>query len=119
MLIGYARTSTVDQVAGYEAQVVALEKAGAEKLFKEQVSAVARHRPELEAALDFIREGDTLVVVKLDRLARSVAHLVEIVGKLLQGGFLVLQQFAAVSSRGGRDPGQSEIRPLSTFSVIS
>ncbi len=78
MQVGYARTSTVDQVAGYEAQVVALEKAGAEKLFKEQVSAVARHRPELEAAVDFCREGDLMVVTKLDRLARSVAHLVEV-----------------------------------------
>ena len=78
MLIGYARTSTVDQAAGYAAQIEALERAGCEKVFREQVSAVARQRPELEAAMEFAREGDVLIVTKLDRLARSVAQLVEI-----------------------------------------
>ncbi len=82
MDVGYARTSTVDQIAGFEAQIVALEKAECEKVFREQVSAVARHRPELEAAMEFCREGDVLVVTKLDRLARSVAHMVEITKSL-------------------------------------
>ena len=82
MEIGYARTSTVDQVAGFEAQIDALGKAGADKIFKEQVSAVAVARPELDAAMDFVREGDALVVTKLDRLARSVADLVQIIAKL-------------------------------------
>ena len=77
MNIGYARTSTLDQVAGLEDQQEALSKAGAEKLFIEQASAVGE-RPELQAALDYVREGDTLVVTKLDRLARSVGHLREI-----------------------------------------
>ncbi len=78
MLIGYARTSTFEQNAGLEAQLRELDHAGAEKVFSEQVSSVARKRSQLEDALDFCREGDTLVVTKLDRLARSVAHLVEV-----------------------------------------
>jgi DNA invertase Pin-like site-specific DNA recombinase len=75
--IGYARTSTLEQTAGYEAQIRELEAAGCEKVFKEQVSSVAE-REQLAAALDFIREADTLVVTKLDRLARSIGHLSEI-----------------------------------------
>ena len=82
MLIGYARTSTYDQTAGLEAQIRDLEHAGAEKIFDEQVSSVARDRGKLDDALDFCREGDTLVVTKLDRLARSVAHLVEFTATL-------------------------------------
>jgi DNA invertase Pin-like site-specific DNA recombinase len=81
MKIGYARTSTLDQVAGFEAQEKALWDAGCDRLFREQVSATAR-REQLEAALDYVREGDTLVVTKLDRLARSIQHLMEIVGTL-------------------------------------
>ena len=81
MLIGYARTSTADQKAGLEAQVAELKAAGCEKLFVEQVSSVQR-REELERALEFIREGDTLVVTKLDRLARSIPDLVRIIQAL-------------------------------------
>ncbi len=77
MKVGYARTSTLEQTAGYEAQIKELEVAGCEKIFKEQVSSVAE-REQLAAALDFIREGDTLVVTKLDRLARSIGHFSEI-----------------------------------------
>src|ERR1043166_4339331 len=77
MEVGYARTSTLDQTAGFEAQVRDLTAAGCEKVFKEQVSSVGT-RQQLEAALDFIREGDTLVVTKLDRLARSIGHLSDI-----------------------------------------
>src|SRR5262249_31116121 len=77
MQIGYARSSTIDQEAGYQAQIRALKTAGCEKVFSEKVSSVA-HRSELEAALDYAREGDALLVTKLDRLARSVAHLVTI-----------------------------------------
>lgn len=79
MIVGYARTSTVDQTAGLEAQQRELASAGCEKVFVEQVSSVdVRARERLAEALDFIRKGDTLVVTKLDRLARSVAHLLEI-----------------------------------------
>lgn len=81
MKIGYARTSTIDQKAGLEAQLRELADAGCEKIFKEQVSSVAERRA-LDTALDFIREGDTLVVTKLDRLARSTAHLLAIADRL-------------------------------------
>lgn len=78
MMVGYARTSTLEQVAGFEAQIAALKVAGCEKLYQEQISSVAPRRA-LQEALEFVREGDVLVVTKLDRLARSVAHLGQIV----------------------------------------
>jgi DNA invertase Pin-like site-specific DNA recombinase len=81
MLIGYARTSTVEQVAGFEAQQVALKDAGCEKIFSEQISSVAPRR-QLDGALDYIREGDVLVVTKLDRLARSMPDLLNIVARI-------------------------------------
>ena len=81
MLVGYARTSTTDQKAGLEAQLAELAKTGVERVFSEQVSAVGQRRI-LEEALDFCRDGDTFVVTKLDRLARSVIHLAEIVDRL-------------------------------------
>jgi DNA invertase Pin-like site-specific DNA recombinase len=85
MLIGYARTSTLEQVAGLEAQERDLKAAGAERLFAEQTSSVGA-REQLEAAIDFAREGDTLVVTKLDRLARSVQHLLATVDRLTAKG---------------------------------
>src|SRR5215469_6772102 len=85
MIIGYARTSTVEQKAGFEAQVAELTAAGCKKLYREQVSSVGK-REQLEAAIDFAREGDTMVVTKLDRLARSVEHLLQIEGQLRQKG---------------------------------
>jgi DNA invertase Pin-like site-specific DNA recombinase len=81
MLIGYARTSTNEQKAGLEAQLSELAKAGVERVFSEQVSAVGQRRI-LEEALDFCRDGDTFIVTKLDRLARSVIHLAEVVDRL-------------------------------------
>ena len=78
MKIGYARTSTVDQLAGLDAQLSELKRLGCDKVFSEQVSSVA-HRDQLEAALDYLRDGDTLVVTKLDRLARSVPDLLTII----------------------------------------
>jgi DNA invertase Pin-like site-specific DNA recombinase len=81
MLIGYARTSTAEQVAGFEAQIRDLKALGCEKVFQEQVSSVAS-RAQLEAAVDYCREGDTLVVTKLDRLARSVQHFCAIQARL-------------------------------------
>jgi len=81
MNIGYARTSTVDQSYGFEAQIDELRSAGCEKIFQEQVSSVG-DRKALEEALEFAREGDSLVVTKLDRLARSVQHLILIVNQL-------------------------------------
>lgn len=79
MIVGYARTSTLDQKAGLEGQQTELEAAGCEKVFVEQVSSVdVKGRERLAEALEYIRDGDTLVVTKLDRLARSVAHLLEV-----------------------------------------
>ncbi|QNA90836.1 recombinase family protein [Massilia sp. Dwa41.01b] len=81
MLIGYARTSTVEQVAGFDAQLSALKAEGCERVFQEQVSSVAERR-ELEEAIGFARSGDVFVVTKLDRLARNTQHLLEIVQRL-------------------------------------
>jgi DNA invertase Pin-like site-specific DNA recombinase len=78
MLIGYARTSTIDQAAGLEAQRRDLEAAGCEKILAEHSSSVG-DRLELKKALDYLRTRDTLVVTKIDRLARSTLHLWEIV----------------------------------------
>ena len=85
MKVGYGRTSTFEQQAGLAAQLRDLKTAGCEKVFEEQVSSVAK-RPQLEACLDFIREGDTLVVTKLDRLARSTQHLLEIADRVKSKG---------------------------------
>lgn len=81
-LVGYGRTSTTDQRAGLEDQIEALKKAGCVRIFAEHASAVDRHRPELEAALDWLRSGDTFIVTKPDRLARSVTDLLSIVSTL-------------------------------------
>ncbi len=81
MMIGYARTSTLEQKASLEAQRESLRGVGCEKVYEEQISSVA-FRESLNAAMEFCREGDVLVVSKLDRLARSVKHLGEIVDEL-------------------------------------
>lgn len=75
MLIGYARVSTVDQ--NPQAQLDALLAAGCEKVFHEKASGAKADRLQLAAALDYMRDGDTLVVWKLDRLARSLKQLME------------------------------------------
>jgi DNA invertase Pin-like site-specific DNA recombinase len=78
MIIGYARTSTVEQKAGFDAQLKELNDEKCERIFQEQVSSVAA-RVQLTNALEFVREGDVFVVTKIDRLARSIIHLMEIV----------------------------------------
>jgi DNA invertase Pin-like site-specific DNA recombinase len=85
MQIGYARTSTIEQVAGLEAQERDLRAAGVERIFREQVSSVTR-REQLEALVDFARDGDVVTVTKLDRLARSVRDLIAIVDHLKAKG---------------------------------
>jgi DNA invertase Pin-like site-specific DNA recombinase len=90
MLIGYARTSTTDQHAGFEAQLMELKAYGCERMYQEQVSAVAS-RQELERAIDMLREGDKLVVTKLDRLARNVMHMGELLEQIeAKGAGLVI-----------------------------
>jgi len=81
MLIGIARTSTIEQIAGLEAQVKALEEYGCEKIYQEQVSSVAE-REQLNLAMESLRSGDKLVCTKLDRLCRSVKHLGEVIDLL-------------------------------------
>jgi DNA invertase Pin-like site-specific DNA recombinase len=77
MKIGYARVSTVDQKL--ELQLAALKKAGCQLILREKVSGAHRQRPELVRMLDQLRSGDTVVVWKLDRLARSTRDLLEII----------------------------------------
>ena len=81
MKVGYARTSTIDQVAGIEAQIRDLKAAGCEEIFQEHASAV-KQRDGLEKALSYVRDGDTLIATKLDRLARSLPDLFKIVEML-------------------------------------
>lgn len=85
MIIGYARTSTLDQQAGLEAQIKELEALGCEEVFIEQVSSV-KARAKLDEAIKFARKGDVFVVTKLDRLARSVPHMWTIVQRLEEKG---------------------------------
>ncbi|MEO6920070.1 MAG: recombinase family protein, partial [Collimonas sp.] len=84
MLIGYARVSTLDQ--NLDLQIDALTKAGCQRLFDDKMSGSRAERPGLAKALDMLRQGDTLVVWKLDRLGRSVKNLVDLVGQLHQKG---------------------------------
>lgn len=83
-LIGYARVSTQDQNA--DMQDDELRKAGCEKVFTDKASGVAADRPQLAAALEYLREGDVLVVWRLDRLGRSLKHLVNVIGDLEERG---------------------------------
>lgn len=85
MLVGYCRTSTTEQVAGFEDQQVQLAETGCSKIFAEQISSVAK-RDQLEAALEFVREGDSLIVTRLDRLARSTRDFLEIIDRLHSKG---------------------------------
>ncbi|HQX58595.1 MAG: recombinase family protein [Rhodoferax sp.] len=84
MLIGYARVSTLDQ--NLELQREALTKAGCQTVFEDKVSSMRADRPGLEKAQEMLREGDTLIVWKLDRLGRSVKQLVDLVGELHKQG---------------------------------
>jgi DNA invertase Pin-like site-specific DNA recombinase len=84
VLIGYARVSTHDQ--NLELQYDALNKSGCKKIFEDKVSGNRVERPGLNRLLEILREGDTLVVWKLDRLGRSVKNLVDLVGELHKQG---------------------------------
>jgi DNA invertase Pin-like site-specific DNA recombinase len=84
MLIGYARVSTQDQ--NLDLQREALTKAGCRKIFEDKISGSYAERPGLIKTLEMLREGDTLVVWKLDRLGRSVKHLVDLTSDLAHQG---------------------------------
>lgn len=102
MLVGYACVSTQDQNPAL--QLDALTAAGCEKVFTEKASGAQRDRPELAAALSYMRSGDSLVVWKLDRLARSLPQLIETVATLEdQGiGFRSLTEAIDTTTAGGK-----------------
>lgn len=102
MLIGYARVSTGDQAL--DLQNDALVKAGCERVFTDVASGGIPDRHGLSEALDFVRPGDTLVVWKLDRLGRSLRHLIDVVTNLQQNGigFRSLQESIDSTSSGGK-----------------
>ena len=105
MLIGYARVSTHEQ--NLALQQDALKKAGCKKVFMDEVSGAAAARPGLQQAMDALREGDTLVVWRLDRLGRSLRNLIELVEQLKEMGvsFRSLQEEMDTSTSGGKYPG--------------
>lgn len=84
MLVGYARVSTIDQ--NLELQIVALQEAGCEKIYQDQISGTKTNRPGLNMVLEVLRKNDTLVVWKLDRLGRTVKGLIDLVIFLHQKG---------------------------------
>lgn len=102
MLVGYARVSTQEQDPAL--QLDALQNEGCERIFVEKASGAQRDRPELMAALTYIRQGDTLVVWKLDRLARSLKQLIETVEDLdkRQINFRSLTEAIDTSTAGGK-----------------
>ena len=102
MLVGYARVSTRDQSPAL--QLEALRGTGRGRVFEETASGAQRERSALAAALDYMREGDTLVVWKLDRLARSVRQLVETMEDLETrgAGFRSITEAIETTTPGGR-----------------
>jgi DNA invertase Pin-like site-specific DNA recombinase len=103
MLVGYARTSTAEQRAGLDAQLRDLKASGAEKLFSEQCSSKGR-RAKLAECLQFLREGDTLMVTKPDRLARSTADLLNVADDLMSRGIGLVVQSMGLDTRNGSNP---------------
>ena len=102
MLVGYARVSTHDQDPALQHD--ALEKVGCERVFTETASGAQRDRPELKAALDYMRPGDILVVWRLDRLARSMKQLIETVEGLenREVGFRSITESIDTTTSGGK-----------------
>lgn len=102
MLVGYARVSTLEQ--DVTLQIDELEKAGCERIFRDKVSGTKTERPGLQEALDFLRTGDSLVVWRLDRLGRSLRHLIDTVSALEERGigFRSLQEAIDTTTSGGR-----------------
>lgn len=102
MKVGYCRVSTADQDTSL--QLDALNHAGCDKIFTDHASGVAQDRPGLQEALDFVRSGDVLVVWKLDRLGRSLKHLITEVEGLRERGveFMSITEGMDTSTNGGR-----------------
>jgi DNA invertase Pin-like site-specific DNA recombinase len=102
MRVGYARVSTTDQEPAL--QTDALKRADCQRIFEETASGARADRPQLKAALQFIRGGDTLVVWKLDRLARSLRQLIDTIADLERRGiaFVSLTEKIDTTTAGGR-----------------
>jgi DNA invertase Pin-like site-specific DNA recombinase len=102
MLIGYARVSTLDQTLALQQD--ALTAAGCEQLYTDTMSGSVTERPGLTQALSHLRPGDTLVVWRLDRLGRSLPHLIETVSQLQQRsvGFRSVQEQIDTTTSGGK-----------------
>src|SRR5438874_5887554 len=101
MLIGYARVSTQDQTLNLQKD--ALEKLGCNKIFTDTANGSKAERIGLEEALEYVREGDTLVVWRLDRLGRSLKHLIETITELNNRkiGFKSIQESIDTTTSGG------------------
>ena len=102
MIIGYARVSTEDQ--NLDLQVDAMKEAGCDRIYDDKISGSKTERNGLDKALNSVREGDTLVVWKLDRLGRSLQHLISVVNELKKGGvyFRSLKENLDTSSSTGK-----------------
>ena len=102
MLVGYARVSTLVQDFGM--QTDALTEAGCERLYTDVASGAKAARPGLAEALDYVRSGDTLVVWRLDRLGRSLSHLIDVVRNLHERdvGFWALQEQVDTTTASGK-----------------
>src|SRR5512144_1232581 len=102
MLVGYARVSTLDQTLALQQD--ALTKAGCTRTFTDTASGSQTERKGLEEALGYVRKGDTLVVWRLDRLGRSLRHLIDTIGALQERGigFKSLQEQIQTTTSGGR-----------------
>jgi DNA invertase Pin-like site-specific DNA recombinase len=101
-VVAYIRVSSTGQ--SLEVQRQLMDEFGVDKVFAEKVSGTTQNRPRLQECLQYVREGDTLVITKLDRLARSVSHLHQIVDDLTSRGvgFKVLQQNIDTTTKEGR-----------------
>jgi DNA invertase Pin-like site-specific DNA recombinase len=117
-LIGYARVSTEDQTPLPEVQE--LRSAGCTEIVEEQASGGSRARPVLARVLDQLRIGDTLVVVRIDRLARSLSHLLEIIERLEAKGafFRSLTDPIDTASPQGKFRGRSKWEPSSVKMIL-
>lgn len=102
MLVGYARVATSDRSTAPQRD--ALEAAGCGRIFEETASGMMRERPQLQSALDWMSEGDTLIVWDISRLSRSMNHLIEIVEDLGERGigFRSIEEGVDTTTSGGR-----------------